>query len=414
MKNEILAHSNQPGTLETLYRSNKSLFKREFNSVYPELQGDLLADFWNERLNYKNEQTHMDTRREVLFVIIASLLAGAIAKLPALVPIDEDFFYPRNIGFVIFPALMAYFAWKNNLSGKKIGFLIGAGLAASVYINLLPEANESDTTILACVHLLIFLWFVLGFAFVGTKRNDVERRLGYLRYNGDLIVITTLILVAGAILSGITIALFSLIGFNIEEFYFAYVVVFGLAAAPILGTFLIRSNPQLVGKVSPLIAKIFSPLVLITLLIFLVAIIYSGKDPYNDRDFLLLFNGLLVGVMAIIFFSVAETSTSTKSVPEVWLLFMLSLVTVIVNGIALSAILFRISEWGVTPNRVAVLGGNVLILINLVLVAWQLLRLILHKDKAAGVGNAISIYLPIYFLWAIIVTFIFPFVFGFK
>ncbi|MEX2568811.1 MAG: hypothetical protein WD431_22910, partial [Cyclobacteriaceae bacterium] len=42
---------------------------------------------------------------------------------------------------------------------------------------------------------------------------------------------------------------------------------------------------------------------------------------------------------------------------ELWVLLLLSAVTIIVNGITLSAILFRISEWGITPNRAAVLGG---------------------------------------------------------
>src|SRR4029079_6125545 len=121
--------------------------------------------------------------------------------------------------------------------------------------------------------------------------------------------------------------------------------IFGLAAAPIIGTYLTQTNPQLVGKVSPVIAKIFSPLVLMMLVIYLIAMIYSGKDPYNDREFLLIFNGLLIGVMAIIFFSVAETSTTTKSRTEIWVLLLLSVVTIIVNGIALSAILFRIAEW---------------------------------------------------------------------
>jgi hypothetical protein len=225
---------------------------------------------------------------------------------------------------------------------------------------------------------------------------------------------TTLILIAGAILTGITIGLFSLIGFNIEEFYFENIAVFGLPAAPIVGTYLIQTNPQLVGKISPVIAKIFSPLVLVMLVIYLVAMVYSGKDPYNDREFLLIFNALLIGVMAIIFFSVAETSKTTKSQAEIWVLFLLSIVTVIVNGIALSAILFRISEGGITPNRAAVLGGNVLILINLMFVTAQLFRMLLKKADIAGVGKSIAFYLPIYFLWTVIVTFLFPFLFGFK
>jgi hypothetical protein len=205
-----------------------------------------------------------------------------------------------------------------------------------------------------------------------------------------------------------------LIGVNIQKFYFENVVVSGSAAAPIVATYLTQTNPQLVGKVSPVIAKIFSPLVLVMLVIYLVAIIVSGKDPYNDREFLLIFNALLIGVMAIIFFSVAETSATTKTRTEIWVLFLLSVITVIINGIALSAILFRISEWGITPNRAAVLGGNALILMNLVLVTAQLLRGLSKKGNIIEVGRVISFYLPIYFLWTIIVTFLFPLIFGFK
>jgi hypothetical protein len=254
--------------------------------------------------------------------------------------------------------------------------MVVAMLAGLIFINLLPDVTKSDSTVLSCIHLALFLWAVSGFAFVGDAKDNNEKRLRFLKYNGDLLVMTALILIAGAILTGITIGLFSLIGFNIEEFYFQNIVIFGLPAAPIFATFLIRTNPQLVGKVSPVIAKIFSPLVLVMLVIYLVAMIYSGKDPYNDREFLLIFNGLLIGVMAIIFFSVAETSGTPKSQAETWIIFLLSVVTVIVNGIALSAILFRISEWGITPNRAAVLGGNVLILINLLLVTVQLFKVL--------------------------------------
>jgi hypothetical protein len=414
MKDEILTHLNNPRQLEKMYRTNKVPFKRAFNTLYPELQGNTLADFWNERLNYESDEISWGSARELLFVIIAALVAGVIAKLPTLAGINEEFFYPRNIGFIIFPALTAYFAWKNKLSAGKIAFIVGATLVGLIFINSLPDVKKSDTLVLSCIHLLLFLWSVLGFAFVGEVRYNDEQRLGFLRYNGDLVVMTTLIVIAGALLSGITIGLFSLIGFHIEKFYFENIVVFGLPAAPILGTYLTQTNPQLVGKVSPVIAKIFSPLVLVMLVIYLAAMVYSGKDPYNDREFLLIFNALLVGVMAIIFFSVAEASKTTKSQTEVWVLFLLSIVTVIVNGIALSAILFRISEWGITPNRAAVLGGNVLILINLLIVTVQLFRVLSKKVDITGVGKAIAFYLPIYFVWTIIVTFLFPFLFGFT
>jgi hypothetical protein len=414
MKDEILLHLNDAKQLEKLYRVNKVPFKKAFGTLYPQIKGNPLADFWNERLTYETDEISWGTRRELFLVIAASLVAGVVAKLPALLNINEEFFYSRNIGFIVFPLLTTYFAWKNKLSAGNISFIAYTTLVGILFINFLPNVSKSDTLVLSCIHLLLFLWSILGFAFVGEKGNNVEKRLGFLKYNGDLVVITTLIVIAGMILSGITIGLFSLIGFRIENFYFKNIGIFALPAAPILGTYLTQTNPQLVGKVSPVIAKIFSPLVLVMLITYLIAMVYSGKDPYNDRDFLMIFNALLVGVMAIIFFSIAETSGTNKSRAETWVLFLLSVVTVVINGVALSAIIFRISEWGLTPNRAAVLGGNILILVNLLLVSVQLSRVLSKKTDITAVGKAISFYLPVYTIWTLIVTFIFPFIFGFK
>ena len=413
MKNEILSNLDNPGQLERLYRRDKMNFKRSFRDLYPQLQQNQMARFWNERLNFTGEEISWGNRRDLLFVICAAAVAGFIAKLPAFAGIDEEWFYPRNIGFILFPMLTAFFAWKHKLSAGKIAFLAMATIASAVFINYHPGTGNSDTLVLSCIHMLLVLWSVLGFSFVGSATNANDR-LAFLKYNGDLVVMTTLIVIAGGILSGVTIGLFSLIGLHIEKFYFENIVVFGLPAAPIFGTFLTQTNPQLVGKVSPVIAKIFSPLVLVMLLIYLGAIAYSGKDPYNDREFLLIFNALLVGVMAIIFFSVAGTSKADKTAAESWILLLLSLLTIVVNSIALSAILFRISEWGLTPNRAAVLGGNILILVNLLLVTAQLVRVVSRKANITDVGKSIALFLPVYCAWAAIVTFLFPFLFGFR
>ena len=412
MKNEILSNFNNPKELEMLYRGNKAQFKREFNGMYPELQGNSAADFWYERLNFTQERTRRRSQTELLFVILAALVAGTTAKLPAIFSIDEEFFYPRNFGFIVFPVLMVYFGWRNKISSGKIVFIALSALAGLIYINMLPNVPNSDTLFLACTHLLLFLWILFGFTFVGDWRNNVAKRLQFLKFNGDLLVLIALICIAGGIMTAITIGLFSLIGFNIEEWYFKNIVVFGLAVVPVVGTYLTQSNPELVGKVSPVIARIFSPLVLLMLVVYLVAMFYSGNDPYRDREFLIIFNALLIGVMALIFFSVAGTSAERTRKSEIWILFLLAVVTIVVNSIGLSAILLRISEWGMTPNRAAVLGANVFILINLLLVTVQLFRVSMKKADMEAVEKAIAFYLPVYFLWALVVTFIFPLIFG--
>jgi len=414
MKNEIKNNLDNPVQLEKLYRDNKATFKRAFNLVFPDIKETKSAQIWNERLNFEGEEISWGTNKELILVIIASFMAGLIAKIPEFTGIDPEYFYPRNIAFVVFPLLTAYFAWKQKVGTKKLVIVSLAILVSAIYINLLPNNDKSDTLVLACIHLPLLLWAGLGLIFVGNQSNNDQKRLEFLRYNGDLAVMTTILLIAGGLMTGITLGLFELINLPIKEFYFEYVAIWGLAASPIVGTYLIRTNPQLVNKVSPVIAKVFTPLLLIMLVIYLCAVIFTGKDPYNDREFLLIFNVLLIGVMAIILFSIAETSKNSDSKMGALTLLGLSIVTIIVNGIALSAIVFRISEWGITPNRLAVLGSNILILANLILVTFRQFQAIKDSSRVEKVENSIASFLPIYIVWAILVTFVFPILFGFK
>jgi hypothetical protein len=415
MKEDIIHNLDKPRQLEKLYRENKRTFKNDFNLIFQEIQNHPTAQIWNERLNFENEGISWGSKNELSFIIWASFIAGLVAKIPDFTAINAEFFFPRNVAFIVFPALAAYFSWRQNIQPKKLLIITVAILVSVFYINILPNNTKSDTLILACIHLPLFLWTVLGFAFVGDNLGITHKRLEFLRYNGDLFVMTTIILIAGALMTGITIVLFSLIEIEIDNFYFKYIVVWGLAASPIVGTYLIQTNPQLVNKVSPVIAKVFTPLVLATLVIYLFfAVFGTGRDPYNDREFLLIFNLLLIGVMVIILFSIAESSKRSNSTTGTILLQCLSLVTIIVNGIALSAILFRISEWGITPNRIAVFGGNILILTNLLLVSFRLFKMSRDRNEIENVEKSIATFLPIYSIWTIIVTFVFPIIFNFK
>lgn len=410
MREEILEHQNEAGYLEMLYRSNRVQFKKEFLLIYPDLCNNPLAGFWYERLSEERREGSKERGKELIIIIIAAVIAAIISKLPAILGLAEEAFYVRNVGFVVFPVLAGYFAWKNKASRLNISIISLGFLLCAIFVNLLPDI-ESDITTLSCIHMLLLLWAMLGFAFVGSARNIAEKRLSFLKYNGDLAIMSGLLLIAGAVLSGVTISLFELLGLKIEDFYMSYIGIVGLSCIPVIATYLIEINPQLVGRITPVIARIFSPLVLIMLAGYLVAIIYSSKDPYNDRDFLLVFNALLVGVMAVIFFSVVGDRSVSKRNLQIWVLFLLSAVTIIVNGIALSAIIFRITEWGISPNRAAVLGANLVILANLLIVTVQLFKVAIGKKDPETVGKAISGFLPIYIVWAALVTFGFPVIF---
>jgi len=413
MRKQILDHLDQPQQLEKIYRSDKSGFTMAFQLLYPEILNHPVANFWYARLNYKEDSLDWGTPQQRWLVVFLCLLAGSLANLPLFTGVSESFFYPRNITFIVFPFLTCYFLLNNKAPWREImkSALLLSG--ASLYINLLPGDENHDTFILACVHLPVVLWGISGFAFAGPDWKDLYRRLDYLRFNGDLLVMTAIILIAGGILTAITFGLFSLIGISIDQFYMNYIVVWGLASVPIFATHLVQVMPQLVERVSPVIARVFTPLVLVMLMFYLAAVLFTGKDPYNDREFLLIFNGLLVAVMALVLFSVVGSFNSNLSRFGYVMLLGLSFCSLAVNFIALSAILFRISEWGITPNRMAVLGSNLLIMIHLLLVFRRLYGVLKKERSAEDVGRCIVAYLPYYIVWAATVAVLFPVFFGF-
>ena len=414
MKEAILQNIDQPEQLEKLYRKDPSAFIKSFQLIYPDYKNNQNIQFWNFRLHYKEEKISLGVKKELWFVVILAILAGVCANISNLPKVNQELFFLRNTAFLILPFLTIYFLWKQQIAVYKITIIVGIIASLAFYINMLPSAPQSSSLNLVYIHMPILLWSLLGYAYLGNQFNDNNKRVNFLKYNGDFIIMTGVIALACMVFNILTFGLFDLIGFKIAQFYMQYIAVWAIGAIPLFATYLIQNNPHLINKISPLIAKIFTPLVFINLFIYLTTIIYTGKYPFNDRNLLLLYNLLLVIVLALIFFSIAEKREDETNKWSYYILLGLSLVTIAINVIALSAILFRISQWGITPNRMAVLGGNIFIFIHLLLVCWSLMKVIKDKASSQSIKDTIAKYLPIYAVWTFIVVALFPLLFQWK
>ena len=351
-------------------------------------------------------------KHELIVLIFLIFISGAIAKVPFLFNIDPELFYPRNIGTIVFPTLITYLSlrYKFNLYRWLIYLVIS--FITTIFLNLIPGGDNSDTFFLSTTHSLFFLLSICGLAFIGGIRGNNNKRVDFLHYCGDLIIMSGLLLISGGLFTAITISLFQLIGFHIEDFYFENVVVWGLPAIPLIASYLIFNNEDLVSKISPIIAKIFTPFVFLILFIFSFAIIFSDKNILVDRELLLMFNIIIIAVLALILFSLSHIKRSNKF--QVILLFSLSLVSIIDNLIVLFAISSRLFDFGITPNRLALTGLNLLVSFHLIIISKQLFLLILKKCNTNSVLNSIVSYLPIYVIWTSVVVFLFPTIFNFK
>lgn len=419
MINKIKENISHPEILENLYRTDRKSFTDGFKNIYSEIKETDLGKFWKIRLDHDKHKLKSGVlnKTDVLVLILASMLTGFLIKIPVFfnIHLSEFLFYEKNAGIIVFLGLTIYATWQNRpVYRRNIIFTVVTFMILTIYVNLLPDDPDSDSIILTYIHLPLLMWSLYGLVFLNYDYKNISKRIDYIKYNGDLAILCAVILIAGAILAGITIGLFSAIEVNIEDFYMQYIAIWGLVSTPIIASFIIWNYPALTNKIAPVIANIFSPLVLLTLVIFLVTMVVSGKDPYKDRDFLLIFNLMLLGVMGIIVFTVSGVSRVRKQKFNELVLFILSFITILVDLIALSAIFYRLGEYGITPNRMAVLGSNLLILGNLIIILINLFKINFRNSKIEIIENTISKYLPVYVLWTVIVVFGFPLIFGFQ
>ena len=413
VNNVIIENMDNPHELERMYRKDPKAFKKSFSQAWDENPDSQVLGAWYERLHFKetaNTEKPSLFQKGFLFMGILAILAGLSTRV-IFHFVEQEAIAPINLAFGVIPFIAAYFIYNNTPKKSIIYFLAALFLISGLYLNMLP-LNYKDSIILAYLHLPIFLWVLVGLAFTGNEYSKGSTRLAYIKFNLEYCILYASMAVSGMVLAALTMQLFRFVDLNIEDFYFSNVVLFGAAALAIVAAYLASMNLKLAKNITPYISKIFSPLVLITLLIYLITVIWVGKNPFLDRNFLMAFNGILLGVLAVTIFSIVESDSDEKKNISDYINFALIVLALIIDSVALSAIVFRLSSYGITPNRLAVLGVNILIWANLIWIMFSYMRFLQNKSGPTAIQDAVTKYLPIYGLWAAFVIFTFPIIFN--
>jgi hypothetical protein len=414
----MLEHLDKPEALEALYRHDPESFRDCLDEVSRRVPDSETIAVWRARLDYK-DPTDSTERTQLWSALAIGLCAGALVRIPA-IWLGEAWYYPRSAPSLVVLSLAAYF-WLEDRNRAKL--FIGMALAtiAGVYISLLPTAAGpesgliySDSAVMALIHLPILFWAFLGFVFTGASWRDAEQRIRFIRYNGELLILTSLIGLGGFVFSGITVLLFDLVFENTEETYFRNVGLVGAIAVPIAATYLYDAVFKRRITIAAVLARVFSPLFLAMATTYLIVSFVAGQNPFIERSFLITFNALLLVVLGMTVFS---TAARGRHADVGWIDYInvaLLVVSLIIDVIALSAIVFRLGSYGFTPNRVVVLGANLVVMAHLAWMGRAYGRLVRTRIGADHLRRAVTDYLPVYAGWAALVTFVLPFVFGFS
>jgi hypothetical protein len=237
--------------------------------------------------------------------------------------------------------------------------------------------------------------------------------MNFVRFSGELFIYYVLIALGGAVLTGFTVMMFDAIGVRVDEFVGSWLVPCGAAGAVIIASWLVEAKQSVIENMAPVLTRVFTPLFTIILLVFLGAMAWTGHAIDIKREVLISFDLLLVLVVGLVLYAVSAREPQAR--PDLFDVLQLLLVTsaLAVDVLALAAIGGRISEFGFTPNRVAALGENIILLVNLLGAGWLYLRFVRSRVPFAALERWQTGYLPVYSAWAVVVVIVFPPLFKF-
>lgn len=346
-----------------------------------------------------------------------AVAAAAALKAPELFDIRMDdagaWFYQRNLSLFLLAPVAAYLGWRRGLAPRSAALVAALFLVGALLVNAYPFTSGGSTGPLAALHLGVALWFAVGFASTGGG-TGADGWIRFVRFTGELLVCFALLGLGGIVLSGTTALLFSAIGLEFEPFFARWVLPCGVAGALVVGAFLVETKRRMTEDLAPMLARVFTPLFALALVGFLGAMAVTGSGMNPERELLIGVDLLLVVVLGLLLYSVF----SRERRPEPGVADFSSLVLVgaalLVDIVALGAIGGRIVELGLTPNRTAALGLNLILLANLGGSAWLLLGLVRRRIEFAALERWQLAFLPVYAGWAALVAVVFPLLFTFR
>jgi hypothetical protein len=358
-----------------------------------------------------------EVRTETIVVFALAMVAALAIKVPELFGVGwggaDTPFYARNFSLFVFPLLTGYFVWKRRLNKRTWAWLALAFVAAVAFANVYPFDAGSDTVVLTALHLPIALWLPVGVAYAGGRWRESTGRMDFVRFSGELFIYYALIALGGGVLVAFTMGMFRAIGIDAEPLAKNWLVPCGMLGAVMVGAWLVEAKQSVIENMAPVLTRLFTPLFALTLLAFLGTMVWTGRGVDIERDALIAFDLLLVLVLGLLLYSISARDPQARPGAFDLLLVLLLVSALVADAFALAAIGARISEFGFTPNRVAALGENVVLLGNL---GWSTVlyaRFLRGRGSFAGLERWQTAYLPAYSVWAAIVVVVFPPVFGF-
>jgi hypothetical protein len=432
----IRAADSDAYKLEQLFQSaqqegQSAAFRSSLLACYETAPDNLLYAAWYYRLQQSAAEP-AKARRGVNWIaavplsILTGLIFWALSDVERLVVLDD---MPQLIlwwspivtmSALIFLALTA----KNNY-GRVAALGLGL-LAVTAYAIILAPALDTpwlteQYIVIAAIHLPLLCWIALGISVLGFHSSP-DDRFAFLKKSIEVMIVAGLYLIAGMVFGGITVGMFAALGIELPEIWLRLIIAGGFGLLPVLAVATVYdpakppSEQDFDQGLSQFIAtmmRLLLPLTLGVLVIYVFVIPFYFQEPYENRDVLIVYNLMLFGIIGMLLGATPIRGDDLSPGLQKWLrlgIIAVAILAVLISLYALSATASRTAEGGLTLNRLAILGWNV---INIGVLLWLLYRQ--FKDGREkwikSLQSVFSLTANVYMAWGLILLIAVPLLF---
>lgn len=319
-----------------------------------------------------------------------------------------------DAGLFVIPVLIAYFVWSRRMQPRILMVLASVVAVVAFVVNLYPFAPDGQTVMQVAIHFPVLLWFAVGVAYLNGSDGTWRRRMEFVRFTGEWVIYWVLLALGGGVLMGLTVLILRPIAPDAIGEVTIWVLPSGAAAATIVAAWLVEAKKSVIENLAPVLAAVFTPLFSVMLIVAVVVYAAGGLGRDFDRDMVIVFDLLMIVVFGLVLYALsARVRGKPAGVLDVLRLIAI-VAALILDVLVLMSMLTRVGEFGLTPNRVAALGLNLVLVVNLLVTAWISVRMIARRAAVDRLERWQTGFLPVFVVWVAVVIIVVPPLFAFS
>jgi len=431
---EISAKLEDPEGLEKLYRQalkrgEGSLFAKAVDELYYANPQNLLLAAWHYRLREEVVPSAGPGRLPFhwLYAALLAIPSGFVFWLISdsrltvrhQIPFFILYWAPICAAFILLYLFLIHRQFFSRFALLMVALALASSWAYLADFLIKREIFWKQYLNLGAIHLIPLAWATVGL-YVLKWQDDVESRFAFLAKSLEALVMGGLM--------GIVLGIFTLISWGLLHTFFFYLpepierifTMGGMGCIPVLAVASIyeplrrlqEQNFAGLFRFVTLLLRIFLIPSILVLIAYIALIPFNFTRPFFNREALIAYNVMLFAVVGLLLWTVPVRKEEISESLSRWLRrgrMLLVILAIIVSLYAFSAIIYRTWWDGLTPNRLTVIGWNILNTALLAILLWREGKAGEEWVKAAHKTFAQA--MPVYAGWSLLLLVALPLIF---